>query len=350
MPPGRSSAARLYAMDELKSNTILQNTIGNSRNINGNIYKINFGSQFVNIKTSYREMVDPRSLFNNDPAETDLQGYVDLRATSGLVGTSLASIGEMSYSVLNPFAGDMRPARLRFGLTNRWRDLTYGADFKSVTKGFISNAGSIADQSRDEGLIWGEHGVGPFNLRGSIGESWERLTDVADLRVTRTVAAALQIDRARWGGSIFSSYGLIGQGSSPNEESAVYINGLTTSYRPSDFLLFEPNFSVKEEWKQSTGVRTQTPASGFALIYIPRGKSFRLTGGTSFSRTFSRDGSNDVSIHGTSAAVDWKIGKFLGQNDTLSFTFNYDRQLDRVFRANSYDGLSSMLQLKIAGF
>ncbi|HEX9662184.1 MAG TPA: hypothetical protein VGB27_07850, partial [Candidatus Binatia bacterium] len=134
------------------------------------------------------------------------------------------------------------------------------------------------------------------------------------------------------------------------EESAVLIKRITTSYRPADFLSLEPNFTVKEEWNQSTGVRTQTPTTGLSLTYSPLQSAIRLTGGTSFSRIFNRDGSNDVSIHETSAVVDWKIGKFLGRNDTLSFTFSYDRQLDRVFRANSHDGLSSMLQFKIAGF
>jgi hypothetical protein len=73
-------------------------------------------------------------------------------------------------------------------------------------------------------------------------------------------------------------------------------------------------------------------------------------GGTTFSRIFNSDGASDVSMHGTSAGVDWKIGKFLGPNDTLSFTFNYERRLDRIFRANSQDGLSGILQFKIAGF
>jgi len=336
-------------MDEIDSNAALQNSARNSQNIYQRAYKINLGFQLVNIKTSYREIID-QNIINGDPAAANSRHYFDVRATSAFAGTSLVGDGEIAYSVLNPSGENMRPAMLRFGLSNLWRDLRYGANFKSVTKGFMPVGGAIADQSRDEALIWGEHGVGPFNLLGSIGESWERLTDTADRRVTRFAAATLRINRARWGGSLFTSYGLTGQDSISSEEAAFYISRLTTSYRPIDFLLLEPNFSVKEEWNRSTGLRTQTPASGLALTYTPLGNSFRLTSGTSFSRTFTKDGSNDVSIHGTSAGIDWKIGKFLGRNDTLSFTFNYDRQLEHVFRANSHDGLSSMLQLKIAGF
>jgi hypothetical protein len=147
-----------------------------------------------------------------------------------------------------------------------------------------------------------------------------------------------------------TSYGLIDQGARTSQESAVIVNTLTTAYRPSDFLVLEPNFSVKDEWNQTTGVRTQTPASGLSLTYSPHQSAFRLSGGTSFSRIFYRDGSNDVGIHGTSAFFDWKIGKFLGRNDSLSFTLNYNRHLDYVFRSNARDDLSSMLQFKIAGF
>jgi hypothetical protein len=349
MPLSPSALHNVSVVDQLTSDEILQNSARTHQNIYGTIYRINFGSQLVNVKTSVRETADSKTGISGDPASASVPRYFELRATSVLAGTSLVGDGEMSYSVLDSSADNMRPAMIRFGLTHRWRDLKYGADYKSVTKGFIPIAGLVADQPRDDALIWVEHGVGPFNLRGSIGESWERLTDT-DLRVTRLAGATLQINRPRWGGSLTTSYGLIDQGVGANEESTVVINRLTTSYHPSNFLLLEPNFSIKDEWNQHSGVRTQTPASGFSITYTPPGNSFLLMGGTTFSRIFNSDGASDVSMHGTSAGVDWKIGKFLGPNDTLSFTFNYDRRLDRIFRANSQDGLSGMLQFKIAGF
>ena len=348
--PVLSDPTNILGTVQSNVNTALQNTAGSNQNIYENRYQVNFGPQAVNIRTSYRESPDLNANLNSAPATVNIQRYFDLRATSALVGTSLVGDGEIAYSALNSFDGNMQPGMVRFGLKHRWRDLTYGADYKSIAKGFTPIACTIADQSRDEAQIWGEHSLGLFNLHGAIGESWERVIDATDLRVTRSAAAAIHIDRGQWGGSFSTSYGLIGQGSASNEESTVFIKRLTTSYRPIDFLVLEPNFSLKQEWNQSTGVRTQTPTTGLSLTYSPLQSAIRLTGGASFSRILSRDGSNDVSIHGTSAVMDWKIGKFLGRNDTLSFTFTYDRQLDRVFRANSHDGLSSMLQFKIAGF
>jgi hypothetical protein len=349
MLPPPSTLHNLSGVDQFMSNVMLQNSARSSQNIYGNTYQISLGPQLVNVKTSVREMADPKIVINGNPASANVPRYFELRATSALAGTSLVGDGEMSYNVFDSSADNMRPAMVRIGLTNRWRDLKYGADYKSVTKGFMPIAGPMADQPRDEALIWAEHGVGPFNLRGSIGDSWERLTDT-ELRLTRLAGATLQINRPRWGGSLSTSYGLIDQGARTSQESAVIVNTLTTAYRPSDFLVLEPNFSVKDEWNQTTGVRTQTPASGLSLTYSPHQSAFRLSGGTFFSRIFYRDGSNDVGIHGTSAFFDWKIGKFLGRNDSLSFTLNYNRHLDYVFPSNSRDDLSSMLQFKIAGF
>jgi hypothetical protein len=53
---------------------------------------------------------------------------------------------------------------------------------------------------------------------------------------------------------------------------------------------------------------------------------------------------------GTRAIIDWKIGNFLGRDDTLSFNVNYNRQRDLIATSNSFDHLSGILQLTITGF
>jgi hypothetical protein len=333
--------------DQFTGNVAFRDNALNSQNRLLNTYRVHFGPQVVMVRASYRGDNDAKSQSHGTPPASD-PSYFDLRATSAVAGTSLIGEGEMAYRVSNSLDENMRPEMFRLGLKDRWRGFTYGADYKSIAKGFVGVTGVFADQSRDEALVWGEHPLGPLKLRGSITESWEHVAELPDVRVTRTAATTLQINRAGWGVSFSTSYGLIGQG--PNEDNAVLIKSLATSFRPSDFLLVEPNFSVKEEWNHSTGVRTETPSSGLQFTYSPLKSGFKLTGATSFSRTFSRDGYNDLRIHGTSAAVDWRLGKFVGQADSLSFSFNYNRQLDSVSRSNSRSGLSSMLQFKVAGF
>jgi hypothetical protein len=347
--PAPATSFEGVGMNEFSGAGPLQNTPSKNQNLGANTYRVNFGPQVVTIRASYRDNTDPRTHLNGPPPPDNLQGYFDLRATSALAGTNLLSEGEMAYSLRDSLDGNMRPAMLRLGLKSRWGDLSYGADYKSVQKGFTSIGGTLTDQSRDEAVIWGERGLGALKLRGSIGESWERLAETADLRISRTAGTALQINRDRWGGSFSTSYGLTERTGS-NEESAVLIRKLTTSLRPTDFLLLQPSFSLKEEWNQGNGVKTQTPASELFFTYSPRQSAFRLTGGTSFSRIFNGDATNDVRIHGTSASLDWRLGSFLGRDDRLFFSLNYNRHLDHLFRSNSNHAFSSMLQLKITGF
>jgi hypothetical protein len=86
------------------------------------------------------------------------------------------------------------------------------------------------------------------------------------------------------------------------------------------------------------------------VAYAPFQESFKLSGGTSFAQSFSANGLSNVRTFGTNAAMDWKLGKFLGKEDSLSFHLNYNQQLDAVFPSNSHRDLSGMLQLKISGF
>ena len=63
----------------------------------------------VNIRASYRERADLNINLNSDPATGNIQRYFDLSATSAVAGTSLVGEGEIAYSVLNSFDGNMQP-------------------------------------------------------------------------------------------------------------------------------------------------------------------------------------------------------------------------------------------------
>ena len=239
---------------------------------------------------------------------------------------------------------------LRLGLKDRWEGLSYGAEYKSTDRGFVSIAGTQADQTRDQAQLWGEHSLGPFSIRGTVGESWEKLLDTSDLRMTRSATTSLNLNRSQWGAKLTSSYEWFEQGTGLNQETTAFTHTLTASYRPLTFLSLNPNFSIREERNQSTGVRTETPKTELFFAYTPFQDSIKLTGGTSFARGPSTDGLNNVRTFSTTAAVDWKIGKFLGRDDLLSFNLNYNQQLDFISSANSHNDLSGMLQLKITGF
>ena len=320
----------------------------------GKTLVLSFGPKLLELKASYLEKGDASNETNSALPDSNTRRLLNLLATSSFGGSGLTGEGELSYSSLNPVAGQCAcndwPRMLRLGLKNRWGGLSYGADYKSIDRGFVSIAGTPADQTRDEGQLWGEHRVGPFNLRGSIGESWEKLLDVNSLRVTKNATASLNFNRSAWGAKFASSYEWIDGGAALNQETTALTNALMGSYRPFEFLTVNPNFSIREERNTYTGTRTETPRTELIFAYAPVRDGLRLTGTTSFARSFGADGLNNSKTFATNAAVDWKIGKFLGKDDYLSLNINYNQQVDFFSSGNSHNDFSGMLRLRITGF
>jgi hypothetical protein len=322
----------------------------------GRTLVVSFGRKLLELKASYLEKRDgssePGGILQQDG---NSRRYFNLLATSSFAGSGLTGEGELSYSPLNPVAGQCAcndwPKMLRLGLKNRWGGLSYGADYRSIDRGFVPLTGVAADQTRDEGQLWGEHSLGPFNLRGSIGESWEKLLDVSSLRVTKNASASLNLNRSQWGATFASRYEWIEPPiAALNQGTIAFTNSLAGSYRPFDFLSVNPNFSIREERNAYTGAKIETPRTELLFAYTPVRDGLRLTGTTSFARGFGSDGLNNIRTFGTTAALDWKIGKFLGKDDFVSLNLNYNQQVDFIAPSNSHNDFSGMLLLKITGF
>jgi hypothetical protein len=319
-----------------------------------NSFSLNFGPQLLNVKASYLEKAElaPATIVNSP--QPSLRRYLKLLGSSSFGGSNLTGEGELTYGSGNNVPGDCDcldwPRMMRLGIKTRWQGLRYGADLKSVERGFVTISGIESAEQRDEGQLWGEYNLGPFNLRGSVAESWEELLDANRHRVTRAAATAVQLNRSVWSGTLSSSYGLVEQGADLNQETRVFSNRLAGLYRPFSVLSLGPSIGIKHEWDTATGYRSETPTAEFAIIYTPVRDKFRLTGGTSFTRTLNRYALTDIMTIGTRAIIDWKIGHFLGRDDTLSFNVNYNKQRDVIATGNSSDHLSGILQLKITGF
>jgi hypothetical protein len=319
-----------------------------------NSFALNFGPQLLNVRASYLEKREPAPAATIDSNQPSLRRYLNLVGSTSFGGTNLSGESELTYGSDNTSRGDCEcldwPRMMRFGIKSRWQGFRFGADIKSVERGFVAISGAQSPEDRDEGQLWGEYNLGPFNLRGSIAESWEGLVDANRHRVTRAATTAVQLKRSLWSGTLSSSYGLVEQGPDLNQETTVFSSRLAGLYRPFSVLSLGPTIGIKHEWDTVTGYRTETPMTEFAIVYTPIQDKFRLMGGTSFTRTFNRYALTDVTTIGTRAIMDWKIGKFIGGDDTLSLNLNYNRQRDLISSSNSYDDLSGILQLRITGF
>ncbi|MGH7830790.1 MAG: hypothetical protein ACREP8_11490, partial [Candidatus Binatia bacterium] len=145
-----------------------------------NTFSVNLGPKLLELKTSYVEREEPGAS-DGVGEERKLRRHFDLLATSSYLGNGLIAEGELAYSTFDSLSAqcdcDELPRMLRLGLRHRWGGLSYGADYRSFDRGFVSITGATFDQTREEGEFWGEHQLGPIHIRGSIGESWEGVSD-----------------------------------------------------------------------------------------------------------------------------------------------------------------------------
>ncbi len=274
---------------------------------------LDLGLQVVNLKTSFLEKKE------------------NLNGLNGILEKGL------SRRYLNFLANSSSPGN-------------FGGDYRSLGKGFVFMTDQRVDQARDEAQLWGEHSLGSANLRGSIGESWERLSEINQFRLTKTAATTVNFNRPAWGGGWISSFSLVGEGSDTNYDTTVFNQTFTGAYRPINGLSLGSNFSFKQERNINSGIRTDTPGAGLTLSYSPLKDGPLLTGTTSYTRSFSADGSNNVGTVNLMAGINWKLGKFLAKDDVLSFNLRYNHQLDFVSPNASHEDFGGMLQLKIVGF
>jgi hypothetical protein len=315
---------------------------------------VDLGLQVVDVKTSFFEKKESLDVLNGALENNSSRRYLNVLATSQSPTRGLQTEGEFSYSMADASKASCNcedePRMLRLSVKDRWAGFSFGADYRSLGKGFISVTGEKVAQSRDEAQLWGERSLGLFNLRGSLGESWEQFADINQTRLTKTASARLNFNRSAWSGGLISSFSLVGQGTDTGNDSTIFSQTLTSTYRPLSSLSLASSFSIKQERDTTTGIRTDTPGAGFTILYNPLRDRLALTNTTSYMRSFSAGGLSNVGTLGLTTGVNWKIGKFLATNDVLSFNLNYNRQLDFLSPSASREDLTGLLQLKVMGF
>jgi hypothetical protein len=317
-----------------------------------NTFSVDLGAQTVKLKTSLVEKKEDLNGLNGILEKGLSRRYLDFLATSSSPGGGLQSEGEFSYSLPDSLktqcgCGEL-PKMLRLSLKDRWAGFSFGADYRSIGEGFVFVTGEKIDHSRDEGQLWGEHSFGPFKLRGAIGQSWERLSELNQFRLTKTTTAAINFKRPAWSALWVSSFSLAGQGAEGSYDTTAFTQTFTGAYSPVNTLSVGSNLSFKQERNITSGLTTDTPAAGLTVVYKPSQNRFSFTGGTSYTRSIS--GLSSLGTVDFSAGVNWTLGKLRSMDDLLSFNLRYNRQLDFISPSASHEDFSGMLQLKLFGF
>ena len=317
-------------------------------------FSISVLPKVLELRTSYLEKREKLGNFSGPLSEAPLRRHLNVLGTFSYFGDRMVGEGELAYSPLSsvatPCACSELPKMVRLGLKDHWAGFNYGLDYRSFDRGFVFVAGDKIDQPREEAQLWGERNLGLFKIRGSLGESWERLLDTNQLRLAKTATAAIKVNKPQWSARLVSSFSLTGQKADAAQETTVFTHTITGSYQPVRTLTIGPKFGIKEERNLNTGIRTETPAAGLTMTYAPWQDALRFTGGASYARSFSVNGLTDASTVDTTAVVEWKFGNSRAADKILSFNLHYNRRLDFIYAGNSHENVAATVQLKILGF
>jgi hypothetical protein len=316
-------------------------------------FALELGPKLIQLKGSYFERRQNETALVaafGEPQPSRWGRYFDLLATSSRFDGKLSGEGELAYSTLGETtAAAQQPLMSRLGLSGRWGKIGYGLSRRSAGRGFVSPTGEKTEHDRDENQIYTEYDFGVFRIRGAAGEALEKNFDTHELTLTRTAATSLYWNRPGWSAIFSSSYSLVGQSEQPGPKTPAFVNGVALVYRPVAPLSVEPSLNFKQEWDAVTRLKTETPSAAFALAYIPM-RELQLRGRASYARDLSEDPLKNGSLVNTAAALNWRIGKSLFGEQSLSLQFEYKNESRFALPENSHSNVTGSIQFKINGF
>jgi hypothetical protein len=220
---------------------------------------------------------------------------------------------------------------------------------KLLSRGFISPLGDTVNQDRDESQFWAERNLGSFKLRGSVGESRERLAYAGPSRSVKTATTSITMGKPQWSAGLMSSFSLI-ERNLAKQETTVLAHALTGSLAPVNGVSLGSNLSFSQELDYLTGTRTETPQAGIHLTYAPWQQWLKVVTSASYGLKYSFDGPTNTSTMDASAGLEWKFAPPQAAEGILSLNVRYNRHLDFTLPSRSRDDFSATIELKVLGF
>lgn len=314
-------------------------------------FALEFGRKLLEVKASYFEkrIQEPAALGSaSDPMW--LGKYADLLAVSSQFGGKLVGEAEAAYSTLGILpSSDRLPMMTRLAVHGRWGKSGYGLSTRSSGRGYVSPAGLKTEHARDERQIWAQYDLGPYRVRGAVGEMWEDNFDTRQLTLTRTTATSFYLNKPGWNAVLSSSYSTIANNEHLDQKTLALSHGLSFAYRFTSLLTLEPNVSFKQEWAPITSLKTDTCSAGFGLTYTPS-RDLQWIGRATYARDSSEDPLRAGSLVNAATGLNWKLGKsFLGEQ-SVSLQLEYKNESRLTAPDNQQASLTGTIQFKILGF
>jgi hypothetical protein len=281
--------------------------------------------------------------------------------------------------------------RFRLNYSRPWERSHYGVEYRYVGKDFTPP--KYLKVKPDQGLLdlWGMWQFGPTQLRTSVSQVWDNVDlDPSRSRLTTTrgqmqmeialpalpslvlsysrgstwsswtpkgagaqqywldtLEATLHYDRPTWQTSITSIY-TQSQDRLRSNRTALYLyHELNLVYHPTSKLYVGPAMRMSQTRSPTSGVWTDTPGVGLSLYYQRFFNVVDLTAESSYTHSYSHDGTWDTHTMDTVVSVIWHFAKLRFGTAAMIFEVSYVDYVDVNASANSFSALTGGWSVKM---
>jgi hypothetical protein len=341
---------------------------------------LNLGQNILTVKTEYTEKPAGDGWTNLSTSDQN-QGHFKALANSSLFDGFLTADGELAYSSFDPKSlkglGDHRHQLLRFGLKGGWMDLNYGAEYRSVGKGFATLAGPAILGDQEGGEVWAQQNFGTISLKAYASQFSDNVKlDPGNPRTTKTQwGTTVNIAPPSWPVlGLFYSRGFLATSKEPvyfhPQRGTLEFFGTSLVYGAKTWdVTLSSMYSVTDVRNRPTSqesvtvlsplvssyfpsprVRSDTPALFLGLNFRPTIAPVQLITLGSYTKAKASNGFTNSNAINLSGSLIWNLGNSVVGMRSLSIRTSYYRYLYSVHTNNSKNNTSVWIQLKIASF
>jgi len=314
--------------------------------------RVRWFDRSLQLKTAYQE----RKLWSAPLAGAAQKNSIySLHAATDLLTSLLSGEAEIAYNAFDRNGAEQigrAMARLfRIALKGDWRGYRYGAEYRSVDKGFMSFKGGPAWRSEAQARFWSEKNFGPLRLRAGLSQLWENLNESrATPRLTRSSSLSLVLHKGSWETALTSVYSYRADRFDGGSAADLIAHELRLTWQPLRGMRISPIMRYTSEANRRGGVGSLARSAGFSLAYQPSRNTLSFVGDTSYHWLRTGDRLTNARDLRSALKLTWHFGDSIKVRPSLTYEISYSRHLDRVLPVNSNSAWATKLLLTIYKF